>query len=442
VNVLGAAWDGRPVTRHLVGRWLGKGFSAIMDQGLFALSNFALNVMLARWLAPRDYGAFTVAFTAFLFLGTFHSALLTEPMLVFGSARYGGRFAEYVSVLLWAHWVLVGAGSGVLLAAGLVAGLFDHGALPRALLGFALAGPFILLMWLLRRACYLQRRPQWAACAGAGYLVLMVAGLALLNDRGWLSMSSALALLGVAGALTSAWLSLRLGVALPALRGDRLARDAVRAHWEYGRWAAAAMVLTWAPGDIYYLLLPMWRGLDASAALKALINLTMPIRNTNIALALVILPRLVRTRGTQEFGRLAALATAALAALSVLYWLPVVVFRRPVMAWLYGGRYGAGLETLALLGAFLLLSAGVDILGGALRALERPDQVFRANVLATAVALTVGLWSTIAWGVPGAAVGLVLSSVVRAAAMWRYYRAGEAAAPRRRKPMIGAADVV
>jgi O-antigen/teichoic acid export membrane protein len=437
-----AAWGGRPVTAHLVGRWLGKGFSAIMDQGLFALSNFLLNVMLARWLAPREYGAFTVAFTAFLFLGTFHSALLTEPMLVFGAARYGRRLAQYVSVLLAAHWIFVGTGSAVLLAAGLVAGLFDRGALPHALLGFALAGPWILLMWLLRRACYLQRRPHLAACAGGGYLVLMIAGLAVLNDRGWLSMPSALALLGLTGVLTSAWLSLRLGVARPALGRDGLARDALRAHWEYGRWAAAAMVLTWAPGDIYYLLLPVWGGLDASAALKALINLTMPIRNTNIALALVILPRLVRTRGTQEFRRLAALAAAALAALSVLYWLPVIVFRGPLVAWLYGGRYGASLETLALLGVFLLLSAGVDILGGALRALERPDQVFRANMFATAVALTVGLGSTVAWGVLGAAVGLVLSSAVRLAAMWRYYQVGEAVALYRRKPVVGAPDVV
>ena len=31
--------------------WVGKGSLAILDQGLFASSNFLVNVLLARWLA-------------------------------------------------------------------------------------------------------------------------------------------------------------------------------------------------------------------------------------------------------------------------------------------------------------------------------------------------------------------------------------------------------
>jgi hypothetical protein len=62
-----------------------------------------LNVLLARWLVPQDYGAFTVAFAVFLLIGTFHTALLTEPMLVFGPSRYEGRFSEYLGALLYGH---------------------------------------------------------------------------------------------------------------------------------------------------------------------------------------------------------------------------------------------------------------------------------------------------------------------------------------------------
>src|SRR5829696_8092535 len=80
--------------------WLEKGFWAVADQGLFATSNFVLNIMLARWLSPQDYGAFAAMFAVFLLVGTIHTGLLTEPMLVFGSARYKDRLSEYLGTLL------------------------------------------------------------------------------------------------------------------------------------------------------------------------------------------------------------------------------------------------------------------------------------------------------------------------------------------------------
>ena len=45
------------------GDWVAKGFWAIIDQGLFALSSFLLNFMLARWLIPQEYRAFTGVFS-------------------------------------------------------------------------------------------------------------------------------------------------------------------------------------------------------------------------------------------------------------------------------------------------------------------------------------------------------------------------------------------
>jgi len=53
-------------------RWLRSGIWALADQGLFSGANFIANVLLADLLTPVEYGAFTVAFTTFLFLGTIH----------------------------------------------------------------------------------------------------------------------------------------------------------------------------------------------------------------------------------------------------------------------------------------------------------------------------------------------------------------------------------
>jgi len=45
--------------------WTGKGGLAVVDQALFAGSNFLLSILLARWLTPAEYGAFAVADAVF-----------------------------------------------------------------------------------------------------------------------------------------------------------------------------------------------------------------------------------------------------------------------------------------------------------------------------------------------------------------------------------------
>jgi len=96
---------------------------AVADQGLFALTNFGVSVLLARWLPQRDYGTFAVAFSALLLMGTVHTALLTEPMLVLGPSRYRGRTASYVHRLAPLHLRLTAGMSAVLLVGLLLLGL-------------------------------------------------------------------------------------------------------------------------------------------------------------------------------------------------------------------------------------------------------------------------------------------------------------------------------
>ena len=83
----------------------GKGFWAVMDQGLVATSNFTLNILLARWLTPNEYGAFSVAYTIFLFLSTFHIGMLNEPLLVFGPGKYKCKIRTYLRVLILGNWI-------------------------------------------------------------------------------------------------------------------------------------------------------------------------------------------------------------------------------------------------------------------------------------------------------------------------------------------------
>src|SRR5260370_33255829 len=158
------------------GTWIRKGAFAVADQGLVSGSNFLLSILLARWLAPEQYGAYALAFSIFFFVSAVHQALLLEPMSVLGPSEYSGRQRTYIGAMLWFQ----GAFSILLLtvfggAAWLAASLGDQN-LAAALLGLALGAPGILLFWLARMACYVQLAPATAARGATRYSLLLLGG--------------------------------------------------------------------------------------------------------------------------------------------------------------------------------------------------------------------------------------------------------------------------
>lgn len=409
------------------GRWLGKGFWTITDQGLFATSNFILNILLARWLTPHDYGAFAVVFAGFLLLGLLHTALLVEPMLVFGPDKYETRLPEYLGALLYGHIVFSAACSLILLLIGLELRALDSQALSSALIGLAVAAPFILFQQLLRRACYIHFNPQLAALGGALYMTLMLTGAYLLYQSENLSAHTAFMLMGFAGLLAGTLFFIWLRVRFPSLRSDNLPQESFRDHWSYGRWSVANRAVSWVTESSYLLFLPIFSGLEASAAMRALTNLMMPAIQTYWSLSYLFLPSLVQVRGEMRFKRIVYLALAIYLASAVAYWLVLGLMHRPLVTWIYDGRYAEYASLLWFLGLFPLFAGAAEVLSTALRALRRVDQVFWAAMLSATVTLTVGLGALFLLGVAGAVVWILVAwSTATVALAWFFWSQREA----------------
>ena len=409
----------------MVRGWMTKGFWAVMDQGLFATSNFALNILLARWLTPQEYGAFGVAFAIYLFVGVVHTAVLIEPMLVFCQGRYKDRLSSYLGALVYGHVGFSALAIPVLLLGGLAFALRGQGSLSTALVALALTGPFILLLWLMRRACYARLEPHLAASGGAWYMVLMLAGAYVLYRFEWISTASALGVMGFSSLVVSLWLARRLSIELPSPRSGLL-RESFKSHWSYGRWSVANKALSWVPTNIFYLLLPLWGGLGAGASFKALMNLLMPMLQANSALTVLLLPGFVRAREHSRFTSHVRLALFAYLVPPLLYWLALGAFHKEIVSLAYGGRYAEYSGLLWLLGLAPVLAAAKEVLSQAVRALERPDWLFLAYLLSTIVIGTLGVGITYLWGIKGAGIGLMASqavtTVVVAVALVKLYR--------------------
>jgi glycosyltransferase involved in cell wall biosynthesis/O-antigen/teichoic acid export membrane protein len=402
---------------------LGKGTWTVMDQGLFAVANFGLNVLLARWVSPEAYGAFTVAYFLFLLVGAVYGGLFTEPMLVYGAGRFRGRMSSYLRALLLGHGVhALGAGLVLGLAAAGVA-LAGATVLAEELATLAVAQAAILFLWTMRRACYVVFHPQWAAAGGVVYLVIVVGGALALGAAGWLTGPLAFALMGLAALVVGVGLAVRLGVSLrepaPALR-----REVLEVHQGYGRWASMTAVLEWLHGALPFLVLPFVSGLAGSAVLRALYNLAMPAMQAVQALTGLAVPLFVHAR---EGGRLRAEAErlgVLLVGGAALYGLVIGLLGEPVMGWLYGGQYEATAALRWLVAAVPVTAAASGVLMAVLRAQERPRAVFGARVGAVGAAATGGVALTSLLGVPGAVASDLLAYGAEAALMGRALRRG------------------
>lgn len=419
IQKLGAAGGRRDLTR-----WLGKGFWAVTDQGLFTASNFLVSILLARWLTPQGYGAFAVAYAVFWLVGVLHNALLTEPMLIFGADKHKDRLSKYLGVLLYGHFGFGASCSLLLLMGGLVAAFSGSHSLYLAFLGLAGAAPLMLLQILMRRACYVSFKPHLAALGGALYMVFMLSGAYLLYQAGWLSALTAFGLMGLSGLAAGLFLAAILRVGLPSFGDGALIRGSLRDHWGYGRWSVGTRTMVWVTQSSYFVLLPVWGGLEASAALRALMNLIMPVLQTYAALSVLLLPTLVRLRGRPGFVRLTRLSFALFVSGSTLYWLVLGLFHRPLIDWMYGGRYTEYTDIIWLLALAPIIFGVAEVQSTILRALEKVNLVFWASLVSTVVALTAGLGAVYAMGVFGAAVWLLLAGVANVLAMWWFMSPG------------------
>jgi O-antigen/teichoic acid export membrane protein len=393
--------------------WVAKGSLAVADQAIFAGSNFILNILLARWLSASEYGAFALVFSILLFMNVFYNALLTEPMLVFGSGKYRGRFCEYLGVLLRGHFALA-VGCALLLAATTVSmrSRLSQDA-KHACLYLAISAPFILLLWLLRRVFYIQLTPGWSAISGGIYLALLVGTAFALHSYGHLSAATGILAMGVAS--VGACLLLMTLLRPVASKDLSFIRAVAADHWRYGKWIAAAAWPGWVIESIYYMVLPISFGLAEAGALKALMNLAMPATNTIVALGILLVPALVRDRafgGNLAIRRKIMRCIGLFFLFSGCYFVLLVGFRSTIFHMLYGSKYFEYVSWPLLLVALIPFAQSITaVAGGALKAIEQPRSLFWSFLVGGGVALTFGITCAMFLGTTGALLGYVISTV-------------------------------
>lgn len=395
---------------------MGKAGWAILDHGSFAIANFLLNLLLARWLSTTDYGVFTVGYGIFLLFGTIHSALVTEPLVVFGAGRHQQNISRYIEAVLIGNFRVTAFTSLLLLIGALLFAVFENHSIALCLLTLAFVSPLILMQWMMRRASYLCSDGSLAARAGLGYVAILLPGAVFLNNYNLLSFVAALLLMGIASLVTGSWIIFRLKLAIVPGRWTEF-REEIYSHWNYGRWSIGTGAMGWATGNLYYLILPIWGGLEATAAFRALQNFLLPILHLAVGLVSVLLPVLVRARQSNQFPIVIYRIIIVTLFLSCLYWFGIANFGEDILRWSYGGKYMEHAELFWILGLTAVCFGMAFVLRLVLLALEKPESVFKAYLVSTVFIVTAGVAIVMSWNIWGAAFVMLVSLAITAVIM-------------------------
>lgn len=395
-----------------------------MDQALFAGSNFIVGLLLARWLAPAAYGAFSTAYTVFLLFGTLHNALWIDPMTVYGSGRFRAGYIHYQRILLKEHWRFGAAAFGLLLMAGIGFISLDQDSLGWSFLGLAAASPLILFLWLARRSAYVALEPRLATAGGALYLVLYFGLASALFKLEWLNETSALIVMGVASGISGQWIlyrSRRHAASAPM----EISQTEVRAlHWEYGRWALLTALFSWAPANLLFLLLPFFENLENIGGLRAMLTVFQPPIQINSALAALLVTLYASMETLNARRRLALTASAALGALTAAYGALMLFFGTTVISFLLGPQYQGYVDSFKIpLAALALLTAPIGALTSYFKALEQPQVVTRVMFLSAIIGAVLSVIVLPLFGAVGAAwVMCATYAAITINFLWRWIR--------------------
>jgi O-antigen/teichoic acid export membrane protein len=410
----------------LVGLASAKNTLALVDQAAVSGTNFLTTILIGRWCSAGELGIYSLGFSLLVAWACAQEALIALPYTICRHRPRLGTPAEYAGSAL-VHQALLSA-LAVLVLVLTAAGLSFNGHVPGlAAVAWVLGGvmPFALLREFGRRFAFAHLRMGEALALDVAVAGLQLAGLATLALADALSAPSAIAVVGAACAAASAvWLYLarknftsRWGHVWPTLRQS----------WALGKWLFASQVTLSVRSYFIHWLLAWMLGATATGVYVACLTVVLFSSPFTLGISNALAPRAAQTftvGGAAELRRVVLQTTLLLGAAMVLFCAVVALAGDDVMALLYRGQqYKGHGHTITVLALVMLAShLGMPASNG-LAAIERPELIFKVELLAVVLSAVLIPCLVAGWGVTGAAYGSLAGSVAASLGRWVVFSA-------------------
>ena len=350
-------------------------FWLMTDQGVFALSNFVLNVQFARWLSPHEYGLFAISFSGFVLLSVVHYGCLLEPLLVLSAQVEADRRGSYLMTLLRLHLLLFGSAvalCALALMGALGLGLVEIGWL---IVGAGIGGSANLALLTARRLCLIFLSTRISALIGTIYFLGVVI-TSYMSMQLW--TVSWFAIWEIIGAWSLICTAVIFGLLVVRLKGGEpfALSQVLKFQARYAPFTLIGALGTWVTAESIMIFLARIQGLDAVAETRVVFNLGSPLVQITIAMNAFWLVGFSARQVNREHHGIAGEAVPYIA-VCLLATLLTKFAGVPVMDFLYRGKYIEVAWQLPIYCLAIGMAGLTQVIGSSFKA---RGQLFRGNL--------------------------------------------------------------
>jgi O-antigen/teichoic acid export membrane protein len=314
------------------------------------------------------------------------------------------------------HAMMSGCLAALTILVGWVVTWSGSESLRNTFVGAGLALPFMLFLWYVRRVFYVLRQPRHAFLVSASYFFLLILAVTTLRSLGFLNSFTCFIALGITS-LIGTFVATQKGIDLlhKANNASFSWIDFAKEQWLYGRWIAAATILSFSANQIQVILLAGLINLQAAGALDALQNFIAPVSQGIVAISTLVLPLVSYDFGQLNIAQLRRKITIVISILMLIaasYEFALVLFPKQLEFLLYNGKYTNFSYLIPILGVVPIFAAVTAGYALALRAIQKPQFYLFYGAIVAPVGLITGILFTNYWGLAGASLSLVVTSLV------------------------------
>ena len=237
---------------------------SLADQSVVSLGNFLTNVILARKLAPHEFGVYAILLGIVFFIYGAHSALVTYPLSIRGATADKDGLVRLTTFCLWTTGAVGLVFSAALVVVCLLLGRFCLG------LCSATALFFLIVQETLRKALMAHLRFGDSFLGDALSYLGQVAVVLLLSLTSRLSPETVFLGMGATSLLAAGLQIVQLKIWSPYVtQAWALLVD----FWSLGRWMLLNSVAGIFSTQLFVWVLAILMGAAATGTFQALINI-------------------------------------------------------------------------------------------------------------------------------------------------------------------------
>lgn len=381
---------------------------SLFDQSIVSASNFLMGVLVARSIAPTEFGTFSLLYTSIIILSGVQNALVTGPLRVFGVDTKNNDGTDHVHAQIFLQLLL-----GSVLVIGAVTYLHLYTAFSNdIILVFSICIFFVQFQELIRVIEVTKLNMAYLLTIDAITHGSRICILVLLYICDQMTTTVVFGVI----ILSCLFSVIHFNYKICKVRRlySAFKRNALRSI-RYGRWLLIETIAYTASTQVYLYFTDLWVGREEVAALNAVQIMLNVVNIVHIGVASYAIPvarKKLLDDGYSSWKKWIISVGGLLVMSTLIIVVILATFSETLLTYLYSpfyAQYAYLMKILALSTCLLALNVAFS---AAFRTAGLPHVGVSAKIISGSVTILVAYPLINNYGVSGAAVGLLITQLL------------------------------